>query len=76
MGVSQHDRDHFAVIAETMAEEKNAQRAGVLRTTVAERIAVGFRLGAVPRTPAIDAALDERAAQQIGLARRRDALWR
>jgi len=76
MGVSEQDRRHFATIATVMGAEKDEQRREVLRTTAAERVLTGFLLGAVPRTPAIEAALDERAAGQIGLARRRDALRR
>lgn len=76
MGVSEQDRRHFAAIAEAMAAEKDEQRREVLSTTAAERVRTGFLLGAVPRTAAIEAALDERAAEQIGLARRRDALKR
>jgi hypothetical protein len=74
MAVSERDRRHFAVIAEAMAVEKAEQRAQALRTTAAERIAVGFVLGAVPRDDATEQALDERAVGQIGLARRRLAL--
>jgi hypothetical protein len=74
MAVSARDRRHFAVIAEAMAAEKDEQRAQALSTTAAERIAVGFVLGAVPRHDATEEALDERALGQIGLARRRLAL--
>jgi hypothetical protein len=76
MEVSEQDRRHFAAIAEAMAAEKDEQRREALRTTAAERVLTGFLLGAVPRTTAIEAALDERAAAQIGLARRRAALRR
>jgi len=64
---------HFAAIAEAMAGEKRAQRAEVLRTTPAERVALGFVLGAVPLDAASQRMLDERAAGQLGLAQRRRA---
>jgi hypothetical protein len=72
MAVSEQDRRHFAIIAGAMATEKEEQRREALHTTAAERVATGFLLGAVPRSRAIEAALDERAAGQIGLAKR----WR
>jgi hypothetical protein len=71
MSVSVRDRLHFALIAEAMAVEKGEQRREALRTSPAERVATGFLLGAVPRDAATEAALDRRAAGQIGLAKRR-----
>jgi hypothetical protein len=68
MAVGERERRHFAVIAAAMAEEKEEQRHEVSATTAAERVRTGFLLGAVPRTPAIETALDDRAEAQIGLA--------
>lgn len=70
MSVSIRDREHFSLIAAAMAAEKDEQRRDALETSVAERVAVGFRLGAGPRDAACEAALDKRAAEQIGLAER------
>jgi hypothetical protein len=53
-----------------MAMEKAEQRADALRTTIAERIATGFLLGAVPCDEVTELALEQRALGQIGLARR------
>jgi hypothetical protein len=71
MPVSARERLHFALIGEAMADEKRAQRRDALASTPAERIAVGFRLAAVPRDAASEALLDARAAGQLGLAARR-----
>ena len=71
MAASKEARRHFAAFAEAMADEKHEQRLEALRTTSAERIALGLLLGAVPRDAATERALDERAAGQIELARRR-----
>jgi hypothetical protein len=74
MAVTAADRRHFELIAVAMAAEKAAQRLEALDSTPAERVALGFQLGAVPRSDAIEAALDERAQGQLGLARRGRAL--
>ncbi len=71
MPASEADRRHFALIAATMADEKAEQRREALQTSMAERVALGFRLGAGPHSAACEAALDARAAAQIGLAQRR-----
>jgi hypothetical protein len=76
MGASQRDRRHFEAIAEAMQAKAEEERSEVLETTVAERIALGFILGAGARDEATERALDERAQDQIGLARRRLALRR
>ena len=70
VGVSAKDRDHFARIGAAMTAKKTAQRQEALRISPAERVATGFLLGAVPRSPGIERALDERAEQQIELARK------
>jgi hypothetical protein len=70
MAVSERDRRHFDAIAQAMAMEKAEQRADALRTTIAERIATGFLLAAVPCDEATELALEQRALGQIGLARR------
>jgi hypothetical protein len=67
--VSKKDHDRFARIGAAMAEKKVAQRRDALTTTPAERVAAGFLLGAGPRTPGTERALDERAQGQIELAR-------
>ena len=67
MAVSEQDRRHFAMVGEAMAAKRHEQRLDALRTPSAQRIAVGFLHGAVPRSAAIEAALDERASAQIGL---------
>jgi hypothetical protein len=69
VGVSERDRRRFARIGAAMAEKKAAQRRDALRTTPAERVAAGFLLGAGPRSPGAERALDERAAGQLELAR-------
>lgn len=71
MPASASDRRHFALIATTMADEKAEQRREALQTSMAERVALGFRLGAGSRSAACEEALDARAAAQIGLAQRR-----
>jgi hypothetical protein len=73
MAVVERERRHFAAVAEAMGAEKHEQRLEALVTTPAERVAIGFLLGAACYDSAFDDALDERAAAQIGLARRRRA---
>jgi hypothetical protein len=68
MGGAGGDRDRFARIGAAMADKKADQRRDALRTTAAERVAAGFLLGAGPRTPGVERALDRRAEQQSGLA--------
>jgi hypothetical protein len=70
MAVSERDRPHFDAIARTVAMQKAEQRAEALRTTIAERIATGFVLGAVPCDEATELAREQRALGQIGLALR------
>lgn len=71
MSVSNRDRQHFALVAEVMAEVKDEQRRDALATTAGERVRIGFLLAALPRAAASEVLLDERAAGQIGLAERR-----
>ncbi|MCW5892862.1 MAG: hypothetical protein KIT14_20305 [bacterium] len=74
MGRARANRDRFVRIGAAMAEKKSEQRRDALRTPAAERVAAGFLLGAAPRTPGIERALDRRAEQQIGLAEARRRL--
>ncbi len=76
MAVTEHDRRHFQLVGEIMAAKKDEQRREALRSTAAERVALGFQLGARAQNDAIDTALDERADAQIGLAKRGRALRR
>jgi hypothetical protein len=69
VGVSGKDRDRFARIGAAMTDKKTAQRRDALLTTPADRVATGFLLGAGPRSPGIERALDDRAERQIELAR-------
>lgn len=70
MALTDHDHRHFQLVGEIMAAKKDDQRREALRSTPAERVALGFQLGARKQNDAIDAALDERADAQIGLAKR------
>ncbi len=54
-----------------MAEEKLAQMVEAAASTPAERINTGFLLGSVPRSAAVEAAIEADALGQIGLAQRR-----
>lgn len=74
MAVTSRDRRHFQLVGEAMAAKKAEQRRDALSSTPAERVALGFRLGARTKPDATDAALDERAEAQIGLAVRGRAL--
>lgn len=64
---------HFRVIAEAMAVKSHQDCAEAAASSPAERVRTGFLLGDVPRTPAIEAAMDADARGQIGLAMRRPA---
>jgi hypothetical protein len=70
MAVTERDRRHFKLVGETMAAKKDEQRREALRTTPAERVALGFLLGARQQDGAIEPALDARADAQAGLAER------
>lgn len=76
MAVTSRERRHFQLVGEAMAAKKDEQRRDALCSTAAERVVLGFRLGAQPNSAASDAALDERADAQIGLAIRGRALRR
>lgn len=69
MTVPESDRRRFARIGAAMAEKKAGQRRDALRTSPAERVAAGFLLGAGPRSPGAERALDARAEGQAELAR-------
>jgi len=71
MAASKHDLAHFEAIGRAMAAEKLADCAQAAQSSPAERVRAGFLLGDVPRSSAIDAALDSDALGQLGLARRR-----
>jgi hypothetical protein len=68
VAVNERDWEHFAAIAKAMETKATEERCELLQTTVAEQIAMGFVLGAVPRDEAMERVLDERAHDQIGLA--------
>ena len=76
MAVTLRQRAHFEAIAEAMRREKDEQRLSARRSTAAERIEIGYRLGMVPTSRAIEEALHERALGQIGLAQRRPSRTR
>lgn len=57
-----------------MADKDDAERRRALETPARERVATGFRLGAIPLDEAQERVLHERALGQVGLARRRVAL--
>ncbi|MFN2378376.1 MAG: hypothetical protein ABR538_17740 [Candidatus Binatia bacterium] len=65
--------DHFRAIAQAMASKAHEDCLEAAESSPAERVRTGFLLGDVPRTPAIEAAMDADARGQIGLALRRPA---
>jgi hypothetical protein len=71
VAVSKRDRARFEAIGEALAAARHADFVEATISTPAERVRTGFVLGDVPRTAAIDAAMDADALGQIGLAQRR-----
>jgi hypothetical protein len=71
MATNERDQSHFEAIGRAMATAKVADRAAVATSAPAERVRIGFLLGDVPRSAAVEAAITADALGQIGLARKR-----
>lgn len=76
MAADKRSLGHFRAIAEAMAVKSRQDCEEAVLSSPAERVRTGFLLGDVPRTPAIEAAMDADARGQIGLAMRRPACRR
>jgi hypothetical protein len=75
MRATERDRAHFAAIAAAEDESERERIEDALRTSAAERMRMGFEMGAEAMwTPAHLAELDARTDGQMELARRRVAL--
>jgi hypothetical protein len=78
MAATRTEVAHFEAIGRAIAAEKRRDYAEAIRTSPAERIQVGFLLGDLPRSEAIEAMIEADAVGQIGfaIARRRLARQR
>ena len=73
MPVGKRDILHIEAIGRAMDAEKLADCGEWMRSSPAERVRIGFALGQVALSPAVELALDQQALEQIGLAKRRPA---